>query len=175
MRWFPLITFLFPRPASGADRGHIVQPSSIGPYAWMLMGCAAFTGMYAIVYLLRGICDWQLVAFFRTSLACLFAIVLARAAGAKLVFFRPAVIWIRSIAGSISLLCAFFAYSRHVPMSSVIAITSIFPIWVAFLAWPMLGAKPGWSVLLSAFTAVAGVWLICGEKADDLADVWYSN
>jgi drug/metabolite transporter (DMT)-like permease len=47
-----------------------------------------------------------------------------------------------------------------------LAITNMFPIWVAVLAWPTLGIKPGWSVLFSAFTAVAGVFLIRAPRFD---------
>jgi drug/metabolite transporter (DMT)-like permease len=137
-----------------------VQRESFRPYVWMLLGCMSFTLMYAFVHGLRDICDWQIIAIVRTGLAFTFAFCLAVAAGAKLVFLRPPVLWIRSLAGSVSLLCAFFAMTRDVPVSNVLAITNIFPIWVALFAWPMLGIKPGWSVLLSVVTAVAGVWLI---------------
>jgi len=133
----------------------------------MLAGCAWFTLMYAFVHGLRDRCDWQIIALARTGLAFTFAIGLALAAGAKLVFLRPPSLWIRSLAGTVSLVCAFFAMTRHtVPIANVLAITNIFPIWVALGAWPMLGVKPGWSVLLSVVTAVAGVFLIRSPQFD---------
>jgi drug/metabolite transporter (DMT)-like permease len=132
----------------------------------MLMGCACFTVMYAFVEGLRDDCDWQIIALARTALAFLFAVILAWAAGAKLVFLRPPVLWVRSLAGSMSLLCAFFAMTRDVPVSNVLAITNVFPIWVALLAWPTMGVKPGWSVLVSVVTAVAGVFLIRPPQLD---------
>jgi drug/metabolite transporter (DMT)-like permease len=132
----------------------------VGAYAWMLTGCASFTVMNALTHELRDQCDWQVIALFRTGLAFLFAVLLAIAAGAKLVFLRPRVLWVRSIAGSLGLLCTFFAMTRDGPVSNVLAITYIFPLWVAFLAWPMLGIKPGWQVLLSVVTAIGGVLLI---------------
>jgi drug/metabolite transporter (DMT)-like permease len=126
----------------------------------MLMGCATFTLMYTLVHELRQVCDWQVIALVRTGLACLFALTLAKLAGAKLVLIRPPVLWIRSIAGSISLLCSFFAMTRNVPLSNVLAINNVFPLWVALLAWPTLGTRPSWALLASVVVAVAGVFLI---------------
>jgi len=142
----------------------------------MLMGCAAFAVMYALVHQLRNECDWQIIALIRASLACLFAVLLCKAAGAKLVLLRPPSLWIRSLAGSISLMCGFFAVTREVPVSTVLAISNVFPIWVALLAWPMLGLKPGWPVLVSVVTAVGGVivmrapWLEDSGAAVDFGD-----
>jgi drug/metabolite transporter (DMT)-like permease len=146
-----------------------VQRISPGPYLWMLLGCASFTVMYALVHVLRNACDWQIIALVRTGLACLFALGLATAAGAELVLWRPHSLWVRSIAGSISLLCSFFAMTRDVPVSTVLAITYTFPLWVALLAWPLLGLRPGWPILLSVFTAVAGVFLIRAPAVDGAA------
>jgi drug/metabolite transporter (DMT)-like permease len=143
-----------------------VQRDSIRPYIWMLMGCAFFTLMYTLVHLLRDGCDWQIIALVRTGLAFTFALGLAVTAGAKLVFLKPPSLWIRSLAGSVSLVCSFFAMTRDVPVSNVLAINNIFPIWVALFAWPMLGIKPGWSLLVSVVTAVAGVFLIRSPTFD---------
>src|SRR5262249_39284670 len=137
-----------------------VKRSAIRPYLYMLSGCAAFTVMNTLVHALRETCDWQVIALFRTGLAFLFALILARASGARLAILRPGSLWIRSLAGSVSLVCCFFAITREVPVSNVLALTTIFPIWVALLSWRMLGVKPGWPVLLSVVTAVAGVLLI---------------
>jgi drug/metabolite transporter (DMT)-like permease len=133
----------------------------------MLGGCAAFTLMNTLVHTLRGVCDWQVIALFRAGLAFLFALILARAAGATLHVFRPASLWVRSIAGSISLVCCFFAMTREGAVSNVLAITNIFPIWVALLGWPLLGVRPGRAVLLSVVTAVLGVMLIRAPQFGD--------
>ncbi len=44
---------------------------------------------------------------------------LAVPAGVKLVFWQPRILWIRSIADSISLICTFFALT-HLPAADVI-------------------------------------------------------
>jgi drug/metabolite transporter (DMT)-like permease len=153
-----------------------VKPNGVAPYLWMLLGCVAFTIMNTLVHALRDTCDWQVIALFRTGLAFLFAVSLAIAGGARLVWLRPRSLWIRSLAGSVSLVCCFFALTREGPVSNVLAITNIFPLWVALLAWPMLGLRPGWSVLLSVLTAVCGVFLIrapqleAGHSLLDLGD-----
>jgi drug/metabolite transporter (DMT)-like permease len=65
----------------------------------------------------------------------------------------------RSICGSISLLCSFYAF-KHLPASDVIAITNTFPIWVAILSWPLLGERPTREVWFAVLCSVAGSILI---------------
>jgi drug/metabolite transporter (DMT)-like permease len=153
-----------------------VKSSGVAAYLWMLSGCVAFTAMNTLVHGLRETCDWQIIALFRTGLAFVFALALALAGGARLVFLRPRSLWIRSLAGSVSLVCCFFALTREGPVSNVLAITNIFPLWIALLSWPMLGLKPSRSVLLSVVAAVSGVFLIraprmaAGQSLLDLSD-----
>ena len=90
----------------------------------------------------RGIGDWQLIAAARAGLALVFAALLAWFGGVRLVFLRPRTLWMRSIAGSISLVCGFYALSR-MPVADVLTVTNMFPIWVALLSWPLLGQAPG--------------------------------
>ena len=70
-----------------------------------------------------------------------FAATLAVGGGARLVFFRPARLWMRSLAGSISLFCGFYAMT-HYPVSEVLTLTNMFPLWLAVLSWPLLGQSP---------------------------------
>jgi drug/metabolite transporter (DMT)-like permease len=108
---------------------------------------------------LRDKCDWQWIAIFRTGLAMLLAAALARGGGAKLVFFRPAKLWMRSLAGSISLLCGFYAMT-HYPVSEVLTLTNMFPLWVALLSWPLLGESPPLDVWPAVVVGLVGVSLI---------------
>src|SRR5262249_40143318 len=127
-------------PGGRSSVGH----SSARPYLWMLGGCFAFAWMGELAHQLGPDCDWRLVALARGSLVLLFAAGLARRAGVKLVFRRPAMLWLRSVTGSVSLVCTFYAFSRLSP-AEVLTITNTFPIWVALLSWPMLGQRPGLS------------------------------
>jgi drug/metabolite transporter (DMT)-like permease len=136
-----------------------VNQRSVFPYLWMLLGSAAFATMGTLASSLKTSCDWQTIAFVRAFLAFVFAAGLAIAAGAQLVLWRPVVLWGRSIAGSISMVCTFYAL-QHLPISDVFTVTNMFPIWVAILSWPVMGEVPPMSVWVSAACGVVGVGLI---------------
>ncbi|MBL8797939.1 MAG: DMT family transporter [Planctomycetia bacterium] len=129
------------------------------PYLWMLCGSLSFAAMAALTHALRGTCDWQIIALVRAFIACAIAVLLAKAAGAELVLWRPATMWMRSIAGSISMVCSFYAFT-HLRISDVMTLTNTFPIWVALLSWPLLRQAPGLAVWVSVVSGVAGVALI---------------
>ncbi len=104
-------------------------------------------------------CDWQLIAAARAGLALLFAALLAWAGRVRLVFWRPRTLWMRSIAGSISLTCGFYALTR-MPVADVLTVTNMFPVWVALLSWPLLGLAPTVEVWIATAMGLAGVALI---------------
>jgi drug/metabolite transporter (DMT)-like permease len=89
----------------------------------------------------------------------LFAAILTLKAGERLVLWHSGTLWVRSLAGSTSLLCTFFALSR-LPVADVLALTNTFPIWVALLSWPLLGEAPAPKVWLAVAVGVVGVLLI---------------
>jgi drug/metabolite transporter (DMT)-like permease len=125
----------------------------------MLAGCFSFALMGELAHLLGPTCDWRLVALARSSLVLLIALAVAGAAGTRLVFLRPRVLWLRSLAGSVSLVCTFYALAQLRP-SEVLTLTNTFPIWVAVLSWPLLRERPGTAVWLSAGCGVVGIILI---------------
>jgi drug/metabolite transporter (DMT)-like permease len=132
---------------------------SVLPYLWMLLGSMSFALMATMAHALGPYCDWRVIALARTLLAMIFAAGLALAAGERLVFLGPRSLWIRSLAGSVSLVCTFFAFT-HLPVSDVLTLTNIFPIWVALLSWPVLKEPLSGGVWLSVGSAVLGVALI---------------
>jgi drug/metabolite transporter (DMT)-like permease len=125
----------------------------------MLCGCFSFAWMSEFAHGLKDACDWRVVALARSSLAFAFALTLARLSGAELVFWRPRVLWLRSCAGSLSLLCTFFALAR-LRTAEVLTLTNTFPIWVAVLSWPLLQVRPSWTIWAAAGCGVLGVALI---------------
>jgi drug/metabolite transporter (DMT)-like permease len=129
------------------------------PYLLMLLGSMAFAIMSTLAHALGSSCDWQIIALARSSLAFLFAGILALSAGAQLVLWRPRTLWMRSVAGSLSLIGTFFALTR-LPVSDVLTLTNTFPIWVALLSWPLLGEPPPGRVWFAVASGVAGVVLI---------------
>ncbi|HVU85886.1 MAG TPA: DMT family transporter [Pirellulales bacterium] len=136
------------------------------PYVWMLCGAFAFACMGAFAHGLDAVCDWQVVVFVRAALATVFATALVLAAGARFVVFRPKTLWVRSIAGSISMLCTFYALPR-LPIADVLTIANIFPVWVALLSWPLLGEKLSGGVWLAIVCAIAGVVLVQQPGGDE--------
>ena len=129
------------------------------PYIWMLLGAASFAVMAIFTASLKDTVDWQWIAIARTGLAMTFAATLATASGKRLVFLRPRKLWMRSIAGSISLVCGFYAMT-HYPVSEVLTLTNMFPLWVAVLSLPMLGEWPSLDVWPAVLMGIAGIVLI---------------
>ncbi|HEY1603580.1 MAG TPA: DMT family transporter [Pirellulales bacterium] len=129
------------------------------PYIWMLCGAFSFACMVAFARGLQGICDWQIVALARALLATIFAAAMVFAAGGRFVVWRPGTLWVRSIAGSMSMLCTFYAVPR-LPIADVLTLANIFPVWVALLSWPVLKEKPSAGVWLAIACALGGVALV---------------
>lgn len=128
------------------------------PYLWMLSGSFAFTLMAEFAHVLTRVCDWQLVAVARAGLVAVLAAVIAATAGAKLVFW-PWRLWVRSVAGSCSMVCTFYAFDK-LPPADVLTLTNTFPIWVAVLSWPLYGRPPGLKMLLAIGVGILGVVLV---------------
>lgn len=137
-----------------------VSTRSLSPYAWMLCGCFSFAWMTEFARLLGRLgCDWRITALARSFLAFLFALALARLFGARLVLWRPGILWVRSFAGSLSLLCTFYAFPL-LPPSEIVSLSSTLPIWVALLSWPILREKPSLAVWLGVVCSVLGTVLM---------------
>ncbi|HKB05022.1 MAG TPA: DMT family transporter, partial [Gemmataceae bacterium] len=132
---------------------------STRPYVWMLGGCVCFSVMAALAHAAAARCDWQTVAFCRGFLVLVFVGTYSILTGTKLVFFRPRRLWIRSFAGSTSLVMTFYALAK-LQASTVVTLTNTFPIWVAVLSWPVLGVLPSVRVWLAVLGGVLGVYLI---------------
>lgn len=129
------------------------------PYLWMLCGSLSFTVMAEFAHVLTRSCDWQAVAVARAGLVAVLAAAIAVAARAKLVFLRPRRLWVRSLAGSCSMVGTFYAFGR-LPAADVLTLTNTFPIWVAVLSWPLTGRPPDRRTVLAILAGVVGVALV---------------
>jgi drug/metabolite transporter (DMT)-like permease len=137
----------------------------------MLCGCVSFSIMGALTYGLRDRYDWPIIATARAALPFVLVSAVALTTRAQLVLWRPRILWLRSIAGSISLVCTFYCLTR-LPQSLVLTITSVYPIWVTLLSWPLEKEMPSPAVWLAAAVGVAGVVVIQrpgGSVTDHLA------
>jgi drug/metabolite transporter (DMT)-like permease len=130
------------------------------PYWWMLISAAAFACMSILARDLHDECHWLVTALARTALAFVFTGTLALSRKVPLHFWRPRTLWFRSLTGSVSLLCTFYAFHHVRSASDVIALTNMFPIWVAVFSWPLLGERPGAIVWVAVLCSVGGAWLI---------------
>jgi drug/metabolite transporter (DMT)-like permease len=136
-----------------------VKHAALRPYLWMLLGSFSFAWMGILAHEVGGVYDWQVIAILRCAIPLAIVGTLALTTGVELVFFRPRVLWMRSIAGSMSLIGTFYVFPL-LPVADVFTLTSIFPIWIALLSWPFFGEKPTLQVWLSIFSGVLGVALI---------------
>ncbi len=133
-------------------------------YLWMLVSAFSFATMGALAHALRDNVDWQIVALVRAFVTLVVFGVAAVLAGVRLHFWKPRSLWVRSLPGGVSLVCTFFALA-HLPVSIVITLTNIYPIWVALLSWPLLRQRPRKSVWLAVLAGIVGVALVQQPQA----------
>lgn len=129
------------------------------PYLHMLWASFAFTLMATFSRWAGEYCDWRLIAVARATVACVFAFLLAKAVGAKLVFWRPRILWVRSLAGNVSLFCNFYALA-NLPVSDTLTLMNTAPIWVTVLQWLVFKQKPTRGIFVAVLTSVLGIALI---------------
>lgn len=128
-------------------------------YLYMLASSLAFATMGALSHLAGERVEWQLVAVARTLVAFVLSASLAVSTGVRLVVFRPRVLWMRSMAGSVGVLCAFYALT-HLPISTALTLSNTVPVWVTLLAWPVLGMRPAAAVWGAIAVGVCGIVLV---------------
>lgn len=125
----------------------------------MLIGSIWFAIMALLAESLKEQFTYPWISMVRSAVATLLAISLARSAGAKLVFFRPTALWLRSISGWASMICGFYAFT-HYDVEIVLALTNMYPLWVAILSWPILGKLPTIRTWLALAISCGGMWLV---------------
>lgn len=141
-------------------------PPRVAPYLWMLCGAFAFTVMSTLAHLVRDRFTWQAIAIGRSSVPFVLTGLSALATGGRLVVLGPKALWLRSLAGSTSLVCTFFALTR-LPVPDALTLTNLFPIWVALLSWPLLRQRPGMFTWGCVASAICGVVLIQQPHSPD--------
>jgi drug/metabolite transporter (DMT)-like permease len=131
----------------------------------MLTSCLAFSWMAILANVAGQSCPWQLVALVRALVPLILVTIWCRFDGIPLAILGPPVLWMRSITGSCSLIGSFYTLT-HMPPAEANCIANTFPIWVAFLSWPLLGELPSRSVWMSATMGVCGVILVQRPDVD---------
>jgi drug/metabolite transporter (DMT)-like permease len=136
-----------------------LELSSTKPYVWMLCGSGWFSVMAVLAHAAGERVDWQVVAVARSALAAAFALAAALVVRAELAVPGGRVLWVRSLAGSTSMVGTFYALTHMLP-SQVLTLTNTFPIWVALLSWPLEGRRPTLGVTAAVLCSVLGVFVI---------------
>jgi drug/metabolite transporter (DMT)-like permease len=134
-------------------------PKELLPYVWMLLGSMAISVMATLTHGLADRCHWELVATIRAGLALVIATALVLQGKARFVVWQPRTLWIRSISGTVSLMCMFYALPR-LPISDVLTLMNMFPVWVALLSWPILGTLPARGAWIAIVVGICGVVLV---------------
>jgi drug/metabolite transporter (DMT)-like permease len=111
------------------------------PDLWMLGGAFCFAAMGATTHALGPRCDWLVIALVRGVFMFATTALMARAASVRLVVFRPPTLWMRSLAGSFSLVGNFFALTR-LPVADAITLSNAYPLWIFVLTAFLLRQPP---------------------------------
>ncbi len=125
----------------------------------MLIGSVCFAMMALLAESLRDQFTYPWITMVRSGIATTLAIALTLLGGAQLVFLRPVTLWVRSLSGWASMICGFYALT-HYDVEIVLALTNMYPLWVAILSWPLLGKTPSPKTWLALFVSCVGMWLV---------------
>jgi drug/metabolite transporter (DMT)-like permease len=129
------------------------------PAVWMITAAFCFASMGALAHAVGPRCDWLLIALIRIVCTFLISVSLARMGRARLVFWSPRTLWVRSVAGTISLLCSFYALTR-LPVADVLTLTNTYPLWIVLLSLRQLKRSEIGVDMLCVCAGVVGVALI---------------
>jgi drug/metabolite transporter (DMT)-like permease len=104
-------------------------------------------------------CDWLVVALVRALVMLTTAATLAKSSGSALVVWRPRSLWVRSLAGSCSLVCNFFALTR-LPVADAITLFSVQPLWIVLISALLLRRLPTPGEAIGVACGMLGVVLL---------------
>lgn len=125
----------------------------------MLVGSIFFAIMALLAESLKEQFSYPWITMVRSGVATVLALTLALGAGAKLVFLKPVTLWIRSLSGWASMICGFYAIT-HYDVEIVLALTNMYPLWVAVLSWPLLGILPSSKTWIALAISCVGMWMV---------------
>ncbi len=123
------------------------------------MGALSLSTMAALAHALNGRCDWLVVALVRATFMLATTATLVRASGASLVVWRPRTLWIRSLAGSFSLVCNFYALTR-LPIADAVTLMNVHPLWIVLISAAVFRRPPTRGEVVGVACGLTGVVLI---------------
>lgn len=129
------------------------------PAVWMIAGAFLFATMGTLTHALGSRCDWLFIALSRAIFMLIATVSLAWTSGARLAVLRPKTLWIRSLAGSFSLVCNFYAMTR-LPVADVLTLTNTHPLWIVVLTAVLWRRRPRSTEIVGIVVGLVGVALI---------------
>jgi drug/metabolite transporter (DMT)-like permease len=132
----------------------------VGAYLWMLVSAASFASMGALSKLLAVHVDWRFLAMVRAILMLVFAGGIAFAAKVPFSVRATPMLWMRSIVGSMSMLCTYYVLTHELPFAEATTLIKSYPIWVAILSWIVLRDRPSAKIWFAILVGAGGVVLI---------------
>lgn len=136
------------------------------PYLWMILSALSFSSMGAISKVLALTSDWRLLALVRAGLMLVFAGIIAAATRTAWSLKGTPILWMRSLVGSLSMICTFYTLT-HLPFSEATTLIKSYPLWVALLSWIVLGERPSARVWVAILIGVVGVVMIAQPHFDE--------
>jgi drug/metabolite transporter (DMT)-like permease len=125
---------------------------------WMVVAQVLFSAMSVFTRLGTQDVSWQEAAFVRFGIGALVAYVMARMRGAPLSITHKKLMWMRSIAGTLSGLAIFYVWaSPRIPLGDAVTLTSVGPVFVVLLSRPLLKERVGglvWGAIPIAFCGI---------------------
>ena len=140
----------------------------------MLTGTIFFAIMSLLTESLGDEYSFAWIAGVRSGIATLLALVVVVVTRERLIFWRPITLWWRSLAGCASMMCLFYAMT-HYDVSVILSLSSMYPIWVAVLGWPLLGHSPSRDTWLALAISTIGMLLVYTDavRGDSLSSPHY--
>ncbi len=136
------------------------RPKGLDRASLYILGASlSLATMGALTHSVGTRCSWLVISLVRAFLMLITAATLARSSGSELVVWHPRSLWVRSLAGSCSLVCNFYALTR-LPVADAITLFSIQPLWIALISVVFLRRAPSLGEALGVVCGLMGVVLI---------------
>lgn len=129
------------------------------PSLEMTFAAFSFATMAAVAHELRAEVPWLILAFVRIFITFVISVCLARYMSIPIVIFGPPIMWIRSIVGTLGLMCTFYAVT-HMPITDALAIQHTSPLWVTLILSIIYRKVPPIAIAFAVFLGIGGVLLM---------------
>lgn len=127
-------------------------------FVWMVTAQALFACMALGARFVGKDIPWQEIAASRMLVALVLTWAIARARGRSLVIVDRKLAWLRTVFGTLAAGSTFYAYGKpSLPLGDAVTVLNTSPVFVALLAWPLLGERVPRAVAIAIAVSFAGV------------------